>query len=211
MKISWLGHACFLIETEITSILCDPFNEGVGYPLFKGNAGLVTISHDHWDHNAAHLVGGNPFVVKGPGSFLFEDIQIKGFTSFHDKAQGKKRGNNIIYKILADGLNLVHLGDIGHVLTKEQVEEIGAVDILLVPVGGNFTVDADEAYEITGQLKPKIVIPMHFKTPVNSFDIDPVEAYTIKFEQIVKKPFLQINQSELFYPVRVIVLDYPGS
>ncbi|HPF45115.1 MAG TPA: MBL fold metallo-hydrolase [Syntrophomonadaceae bacterium] len=209
MKINWMGHACFFIETEKKKILCDPFSDGTGYPLFKGNADLVTISHDHWDHNAFHLVGGNPLVVRDPGSFSFEDIQIKGIPSFHDKAHGKKRGSNIIYKISVDGINLVHLGDLGHVLTREQVKEIGEHDILFLPVGGTFTVNAEEAYEITVQLKPKIVIPMHFKTPVNSFDIDPAEAYTIKFERIVKKPFLKIDRTELAYPTQVIVLDYP--
>lgn len=211
MKIRWFGHACFLIETEKIRIVSDPFNEGVGYPIFKGTADLVTISHDHWDHNAAQLVDGNPLIVTEPGNFLYEDIHINGIASFHDKAQGKKRGTNIIFKISVDGMNLVHLGDLGHVLTREQIEEIGPTDILFMPVGGNYTVDAKEAFEITGQLKPKIVIPMHFKTPVISFDIDPVEAFTCQFDQIVKKPFLQVSKSELGYPKRVIDLDYPVS
>lgn len=211
MKIHWLGHACFLIETEKMRIVSDPFNEGVGYPIFKGAADLVTISHDHWDHNAVQLIGGDPFIVREAGSFLYKDIHIKGIACFHDKVQGKKRGSNLIYKISVDGINLLHLGDVGHVLTAEQVEEIGLNDILFLPVGGNYTVDAKEAYEITGQLKPKIVIPMHFKTPVISFPIDPVEAYTCQFDQMIKKPFLQINESELRYPTRVIVLDYPVS
>lgn len=209
MKITWKGHACFLIETGNNRIVCDPFNEGVGYPLFSGSGNLVTISHDHWDHNASQLVKGNPMVITEPGSFIFDDIQIKGIPSYHDQARGKKRGKNIIYKISVNGINLVHLGDLGHVLTGEQVAEIGTNDILFLPVGGNFTVNADEAYEITEQLNPKIVIPMHYKTPVNTFEIDPVEVYTVKFDRIIKKPFLNISQSELDYPVQVIVLDYP--
>lgn len=209
MKITWKGHACFFIETGGKIIVCDPFNEGVGYPLFKGRADLVTISHDHWDHNAAHLVEGDPLIIKETGRFSYEEIDIMGVPSYHDKCSGGDRGENIIYKIIAGGINLVHLGDLGHILTDEQSEAIGTTDVLLLPVGGNYTVNADEAYEVTQQLKPKIIIPMHFKTPVNDFDIDPAEVFTAKFERFIKKPFLQINQSELDYPVQVIVLDYP--
>lgn len=209
MKITWKGHSCFFIETDGKSIVCDPFNEGVGYPLFKGRADLVTISHNHWDHNADHLVEGEPLVIKETGSFIYEGIDILGISSYHDKCSGGDRGENIIYKIIAGGINLVHLGDLGHILTDEQIEAIGTTDVLLLPVGGNYTVNADEAYEIAQQLKPKIIIPMHFKTLVNDFDIDPAEVFTAKFERFIKKPFLQINQSELDYPVQVIVLDYP--
>ena len=125
MKITWKGHACFFIETGKKSIVCDPFNEGVGYPLFKGSANIVTISHNHWDHNADHLVDGSPMVIKETGSFTFEDISILGIPSYHDKGEGKERGYNIIYKILVEGINLVHLGDLGHILMDEQIEEIG--------------------------------------------------------------------------------------
>ena len=159
--------------------------------------------------HAGHLVEGEPLVIKETGSFIYEEIDILGVPSYHDKCSGGDRGDNIIYKIIAGGINLVHLGDLGHILTDEQIEAIGTTDVLLLPVGGNYTVNADEAYEIAQQLKPKIIIPMHFKTPVNNFDIDPAEAFTAKFERFIKKPFLQINQSELDYPVQVIVLDYP--
>lgn len=209
MKISWLGHACFMIETEKLKILTDPFNEGVGYPLFQDTADIVTVSHDHWDHNAVQLVKGNPFIIDQAGSYNHKDICIKGVASFHDKNQGKDRGANIIYKISAEGINLVHLGDLGHILNSDQIEQIGSNDILFLPVGGNYTIDAREAYEIAEILKPKIVIPMHFKTAVNSFAIDPVEVYTAQIDQFVKKPFLQISHSELSYPTRVVVLDYP--
>lgn len=209
MKITWLGHACFLIETENGKIITDPFNEGVGYPKIDVTADVVTISHDHWDHNAAHLVGGQPLIINKEGSFTYQDIQIKGFGSYHDKVMGKKRGTNILYKILADGMNLLHMGDLGHMISEQQAREIGLVDILFLPVGGNYTIDAGEAYKITELVKPKIVIPMHFKTPVNSFEIDPVEAFTENFEKIIKRPFLQIRELDPGLPSQVIVLDYP--
>jgi L-ascorbate metabolism protein UlaG (beta-lactamase superfamily) len=209
MKIRWLGHACFLLETEKFKIITDPFNKEVGYPVINVTADVVTISHDHWDHNAAQLVGGSPMIIDQEGSFTYQEIQIKGIGSYHDDVQGKKRGTNIMYKISTEGMTLLHLGDLGHLLSDQQVREIGEIDILFLPVGGNYTIDAREAYKITELIKPRIIIPMHFKTPAISFDIDPVEAFTGYFEKVIKKPFLQIDELSPDYSTQVIVLDYP--
>jgi len=211
MKISWLGHASFLIELKEKKIITDPFDEKLGYPVLEREADIVLISHDHWDHNAAHVVNGNPEVVKGTGNFNVKGINIKGIASYHDKRQGRDRGNNTIYKISAEELDIVHLGDLGHILNNEQIDEIGNVDILLVPVGGVFTVDAEEAREIVKQIEPRITIPMHFKTPHLCFDLAPVEAFTARFDNMVKRPFLEVSRENSQSLPGIIVLDYLNS
>ena len=133
-----------------------------------------------------------------------------GISSYHDDKQGRARGSNTIYKISSENLDVLHLGDLGHILTDQQLKEIGNVDILLVPVGGTYTVDAEAAYEIVEQLQPKIIIPMHFLTPdVVLKELAPVEAFTAKFPRVIKKPFLEISKEALIPETRIIVLDYP--
>ncbi|MBO8157943.1 MBL fold metallo-hydrolase [Thermosyntropha sp.] len=209
MKIRWLGHASFLIETEGKKIITDPFEERVGYPLYEGEVDIATVSHDHYDHNAVHLLKGNPVAVKGTGFFEFGNIKITGYLSYHDKNEGKDRGENIIYKISAEGIDVLHLGDLGHVLDDNFVSQIGKVDILLVPVGGTFTIDAEEAFILAQKIKPAIIIPMHFATPALTFTLLPVEAFTSKFDYTVKKHYLDLTREDLNNTRgEVIVLDY---
>ncbi len=208
MLVKWLGHAAFYIETGGRRLVCDPFNAELGYPVQDLEADIVTTSHSHWDHNAVDAVKGTPRVINDTGHFTVNGIKISGTASYHDKTGGRERGPNIIYKIESEGLHLVHLGDLGHVLTPEQVEAVGSVDILLVPVGGKFTVDAREALEIVGQLNPKIVIPMHFNTEHLCFELGSVEAFTAQFDQVIHKGVLEIGPSELVEGIKVVVLDY---
>lgn len=208
MKIRWLGHACFHIEAEGKSLVTDPFDEKLGYPLFKQEVDIATVSHEHWDHNAVHVLTGKPRVIRGPGQYEMESIKIKGFASFHDKTQGADRGHNTIFKISAEGLDILHMGDLGHLLLQEEINEIGHVDILLIPVGGTFTIDADEAFDLAKKLKPGIIIPMHFNTPHLSFDLAPVEVFTAKFDKTVKRPYLQVARDSIEGLNGVIVLDY---
>ncbi|MEN6350553.1 MAG: MBL fold metallo-hydrolase [Syntrophomonas sp.] len=208
MRIRWLGHASFLIELQGGKILTDPSDEKYGYPVFTEDVDLVTVSHEHQDHNAVHMLKGNPRVIRGEGIFEWKDIIIRGTSSFHDKNQGKLRGRNTIYKISAEGLDLVHLGDLGDILTTDQLKQIGNVDILMLPVGGVYTVDAEGAFENMKLLKPRIIIPMHFKTPHLTIDLGPLEAFTSKFDRIVKRPYLDISKDALSAEPLVIVLDY---
>jgi len=208
--IKRLGHASFLLESAGIKLLTDPFNAEIGYQLYKDNVDIVTVSHEHWDHNAVDTISGNPRVIRETGLSTIDGINILGISSFHDKKQGQERGNNIIFKISSENLDILHLGDLGHVLTDRQLLEVGNVDILLVPVGGRYTVDADAAYEIVEQLQPQIIIPMHFLTPdVSIKELAPVEAFTAKFPRVIKKPFLEISKEALTSEARLIVLDYP--
>lgn len=165
MDIAWLGLSSFLIRGKKTSIVTDPYtSEMVGFKFPRVNAGIVTVSHDHADHNNADAVQGNPYVVKGPGEYEISGVSIFGIPSYHDKKRGEERGLNTIYTMEVDSIRLCHLGDLGHKLDEKQVGEIGQVDILFVPVGGYYTIDVGEAAEVVSQLEPSVVIPMHFQT-----------------------------------------------
>ncbi|NLV22643.1 MAG: MBL fold metallo-hydrolase [Syntrophomonadaceae bacterium] len=208
MLIKWFGHASFQIDTSAGTIITDPFNDELGYPMFPRRADVVTVSHQHWDHNTVENVSGSPQVFSAPGFYQLEGMSIQGFPTFHDQKSGQERGGNTVFKISTEEINLLHLGDLGHILSQETAIEIGVVDILLLPVGGNFTVDADAAYEIVGLLRPRIVIPMHFQTPHLSFRLAPVEEFTGKYEKVLKLPSLEISSQDLPNETQIIVLDY---
>ena len=189
MIIKWLGHACFLITSGgDLRVITDPYavGGGIDYSPVHETADIVVVSHDHGDHNNVSAVQGKPEVVKGSGTKTVKGIRFKGVATSHDASQGKQRGSNTVFCFSIDGLNLCHLGDLGHVLSPGQVTEIGAVDILFVPVGGFFTIDATVASQVCDQLKPRIAIPMHFKTPKCAYPIAGVEDF-LKGKKGVRK------------------------
>lgn len=208
MKIRWRGHASFIIETESQKIVTDPFEKKVGYPMEPVTADIITISHEHYDHNAPATIKGHPRLIKGTGDHVVSGITIKGIASCHDRSNGRERGANTIFKISAEGMDVVHLGDLGHPLSARQVKEIGNVDILLVPVGGRYTIDAQDAVGVVNALQPRIVIPMHFATPHVSIALAPVEEFISHYDKVIKKPFLEVNPDNLGNDLRIIVLDY---
>jgi len=180
MKIKWLGHACFLINSGGgLRVITDPYAVGGGIDYFpiKETADVVVVSHDHGDHNNVSAVQGKPEVVKGSGTKIAKGIRFKGVATSHDASQGQQRGPNTVFCFTIDDIKLCHLGDLGHLLSPGQVADIGAVDILFVPVGGFFTIDAPVASQVCDQLKPKIVIPMHFKTPKCAYPIAGVDDF----------------------------------
>jgi len=163
MDITYLGHASFKIKGKTSSLLTDPFDPGmVGLKFPKVEAAIVTVSHDHTDHNKAELVKNVKKVVKGPGAYDIEGVTIFGFSTFHDDKKGLDRGKNTIYAIEIDGVRIVHLGDLGHKLDENILEEIGTTDILMIPVGGVYTIGPGEASEVVREIEPSIVIPMHY-------------------------------------------------
>ncbi len=192
MKIKFLGHAAFMITSEQgIKIITDPykpgcFGGGIKYGAITESADIVTISHDHDDHNETNIKG-DPVFVRKPGKSEIKGIQITGIEVFHDKSGGKERGKDIIFNMKIDGMNVVHMGDVGHVISKAEAEKIGNVDILLIPVGGYFTIDARDAEEMINLLKPKVVIPMHYKTSKCEFPIAPIEDF-IKNKEVKEIP-----------------------
>lgn len=193
MKVRYLGHSCFVITSEKgIKIATDPFNQGVGlrYAPVNDTADIVLITHDHPDHNNAAAVKGAQ-VIKEAGSKDVKGIKIKGIPAYHDEQEGKERGNIIIYSFVVDGVKLCHLGDLGAVLTSKQAGEIGQVDVLFIPVGGYYTLDAAAASKVCDHMKPKIIIPMHYKTLKTDYPINGVEEFTRG-----KKGVKQIDSSD---------------
>lgn len=189
MKVKWLGHACFLVTSKDgLRVIADPYavGGGINYSPIKETADVVVVSHDHGDHNNVSIVQGKPDVVKGNGKKNVKGVQFRGVATSHDASQGQQRGLNTVFCFAMDDIKLCHLGDLGHVLSPGQIAEIGAVDILFVPVGGFFTIDALVASQVCDQLKPKIIIPMHFKTPKCAYPIAGVEDF-LKGKKNVRK------------------------
>jgi L-ascorbate metabolism protein UlaG (beta-lactamase superfamily) len=187
MKIKWLGHSCFKITSKNgIRILTDPFDDNVGYRLPSVEADIVTLSHGHYDHNFTDCVKGNFETVTKVGNFYVKDIPITGVHTYHDEVQGNKRGSNIVYIFEIDGMRVCHLGDLGHILSPAQIEMIGRPDVLLIPVGGIYTIGPDEAFQVVNQLKPKVIIPMHFKTPALKFNLEGVEKFLDKMKDVEK-------------------------
>ncbi|HHW28971.1 MAG TPA: MBL fold metallo-hydrolase [Syntrophomonadaceae bacterium] len=208
MIIRWLGHACFYCQGEGLGLLTDPFDQQVGYPLPAVEADLVTVSHDHYDHNAVDLLPGDPEVIREPGEHKYRSLLVKGYSVYHDEVKGAKRGKNIIFSWEMDGVRLCHLGDLGHLLDAKTIEAIGELDILMVPVGGVYTIDAKEAREVVNQLKPRVIIPMHYKTPHLSFELEALDNFTKYFERIRREKHWQGTKDDLPSEQEVVVLDY---
>lgn len=207
IQISHWGHACFNLKFGDINIITDPPSAETGYIIPEIAADIVTISHHHWDHCAISLVQGTPEVFDQPGIYSCKGVKIEGLPSFHDENQGQDRGNNVIFRLEYEGISVAHLGDLGDVPSEEVMQRLQGVDILLIPVGSIFTIDADVAYEITRRLSPRVVIPMHYQTPQLTFTLDPVEKFILKFPRVQKVPRLDYrpgNNNEL----SVVVLDY---
>ena len=182
MIITWLGHSCFKIQDKIgtdgVTLVTDPYNKEIGLKVPNIEADLVTISHDHHDHNNVEALRGNPFVIDCAGEYDFKGVLVEGIDSYHDEEEGKLRGPNTIYRIEIDDISIVHLGDLGHVLDNSQLEKLVGTDILLIPVGGKYTLDAHKAVEVISQIEPRIVIPMHYQTEGLTVDgLDSVEKF----------------------------------
>ncbi len=189
MKIKWLGHAAFLITANNgTRIITDPYTVGGGiiYKDIAEAADIVTVSHEHGDHNNVKSVKGKPEVLKGPGTKNAKGIQFKGIGVYHDEQKGSQRGEDTIFCFTVDEVKLCHLGDLGHRLSDAQVKEIGPVDVLLMPVGGFYTVDVAGAADVASKIKPRVVIPMHFKTAGCTYPINTVDDF-LKGRERVKR------------------------
>lgn len=181
MYITYIGHSCFKIQDKIGSdgvtIITDPFDKSIGLKVPDSQADIVTVSHQHADHNYIKAICGKPFILSTAGEYEIKDVSIEGVDTFHDNFGGKERGNNIVYIINIEGINIVHLGDLGHLLDAKQLEKLSGADILLIPVGGIYTIDAKKAVEVISQIEPRIVIPMHYKSDKSTVEIDGVDKF----------------------------------
>ncbi len=183
MKIEYLGHSCFkLTESTGTSVVCDPYSGEIGYDMPKVSADAVTVSHGHYDHNATANVGGNPQIISGENVHDLDGVAIDAIKSFHDECRGRKRGENTIFKFRMDGIDVCHLGDLGEACTPELIETILPVNVLMIPVGGTYTIDAETAKEYVDRIMPDIVLPMHYRTKDCTLDIDRLDEFLKLFD-----------------------------
>jgi len=195
MKIRYLAHASFLVTGEDgTKIITDPYETGGGirYKEIDVAADIVVMTHEHSDHNNVRAVRGSPTVVKDPGMHTAKGIVFKGVPFYHDPSKGSERGHNNIFAFAIDGINVCFCGDLGHTLTQKDADEIGKVDLLFIPVGGYYTIDASEAGEVVNLLNPKVVIPMHYKTRSVDYPIKGVDLFLAGKENVK-----QLNTSEI--------------
>jgi L-ascorbate metabolism protein UlaG (beta-lactamase superfamily) len=215
MKIKFLGHAAFLLTTaDGTKIVTDPyepggFNGAIGYGPLEEPADFVVVSHEHADHNYVAMVPGTPEVIREPGEQSRGDIAFRSLSSHHDTSRGAQRGSNLIRVIEADGIAVCHLGDLGHPLSPEDAAALGPIDVLLVPVGGTFTIDAEGAAAVIERLRPRIAIPMHFLTPKVGFDLAPVDAFLAGKQHVrrVGGPEVEMTKDTLPQPTEIVVLE----
>lgn len=212
MQITWYGHSCFLLTSEGGySILTDPCDPETGYDLKDLSCDAVTISHEHHDHNCLAIVAGTPKIIRTPGTHRAGEIPVTGFVNYHDNDQGARRGENIVFLYEIDGLKVLHLGDLGHMLSDETIQTIGDVDVLLAPIGGVFTINAKAATELADRLNVKILIPMHYKTPALHFDIEGLEPL-LAANANRRVHHLNANSATLSHDTlgdrRLLILDY---
>lgn len=204
MEIKYLGHSSFQIKTKTARIITDPFDSamvGMKYP--KVEADIVTVSHDHLDHNSSAQVTGNPLILNWPGEFEKNSVRIFGYQTFHDAEEGAQRGENVMYKFETEDISVLHCGDLGHKLLTEFVDKIESVDIMMVPVGGFYTIDAAQAVSLIKQIEPSVIIPMHyghgalnqegfgqlqgveeFMKQMGITEFEPVDKYVVKREDL---------------------------
>ncbi len=215
MKIKWYGHASFLITSnQGVKIITDPYEPGgfggaIGYGPIPDEADIVLVSHDHADHNHVQGLRGKPQVVKGTGSHRVKGFEFEGIPAYHDGSKGSERGQNTIFCFQVDGLRICHLGDLGHVLNEKEAKKIGGVDVLMIPVGGFYTIDPLEAGQTIQILRPRVTVPMHFKTSKCGFPLATIEDFTskmAKFKALQTGEF-QIDKQSLPREPEIIVLQ----
>ena len=185
MKIQYLGHSCFQLTTSNgIKIITDPY-QGVGYELpAKLRADIVTVSHDHFDHNNVSAIGGSPEWIQGEGVGECCGVRIMGIKTWHDPMQGQLRGKNTVYKLEFDEISFCHLGDIGEACTQEFCKKLGEVDVLFLPIGGTYTIDAEQAMAYVDMIQPKIVIPMHYRPGDGKLDIDGADKFLLQYNEL---------------------------
>ncbi len=211
MIFTCIGHAKFLIELENgMHILTDPYDATCGYPVTSVRADVALVSHGHHDHSAVETLSGSPRVIDAAGEYdLGEGVSVIAVEAFHDDAEGAKRGKTLLFSLRAEGLNVAHLGDLGHLPTPEQCEKLGKVDVLMIPVGGFFTIDAVAAKKTAELLQARVILPMHYKTRANAdWPIAPVEDFTELYDAYAETlDMLRVAEGDLTCQPQIAVLS----
>jgi L-ascorbate metabolism protein UlaG (beta-lactamase superfamily) len=213
MQIKFLGHASFQIKGQDVTIITDPFDpQAVGFSFPKVEASIVTVSHQHEDHNFVEGVAGDPYVIDTPGEFEIKGVSIFGIQSDHDAKGGSVRGRSTIYLFEFEDLAVVHLGDLGRKLKPKEADALRHIDILMIPVGGTYTINAEQAAEIAAELEPSIIIPMHYQTDDLKLGkkLDPVSKFIEQMgvgESTTPQGSLKISRTSLPSDPEVVLLQ----
>jgi len=211
MKIKFIGHACFLIEIGGLKVLTDPYDKSLPYDFPDGiEVDIVTVSHDHFDHSAVNRVKVKREVLKDPTDKVIDGVRFKSKSFYHDEEMGRKRGKILMFLIEGEGLKVLHCGDLGHVPDESNLQDFKNVDIILLPVGGYFTIDAKKGDEIIKILNPKVVIPMHYKTKNLDFPIATVDEFLKNKENIhrLKSLELEIDKTNIDTYKGIVVFPF---
>lgn len=211
MDITWLGHSCFRIKGKEVILVTDPYSPEIGYNMVKQKADIVTISHAHPGHAYTDAIERDFKEVRNPGEYEIKGVFITGISTYHDQVQGDKLGKNTLFVIEMDGITICHMGDLGHSLSSKEVEDIGSVSILLLPVGGITTIDSGTAADIMRIMSPRVVIPMHYKTSALKQELEPLDKFLKKIgiKEINPQPKLIINRSTFTENTQIVILNYP--
>jgi len=209
MEITWLGYSCFSLKGKNTSVITDPCPPDLGYAIDKPAARIVTVSHNHREHSYVDAVVGEKRLVTRPGEYEIGGVLIIGISTYHDAENGAVSGKNTVFAIEVDDVTICHLGDLGHSLSSKQIEELGNIDVLLVPVGGGTTINATQAAAVVRSIEPKIVVPMHYKTLTLTKELDPVDKFLkeMGLNEVVPQSKLVITKSSLPLTTQVLVLS----
>ncbi len=211
MEVTWLGHSCFRLKGKEATVITDPCHPDYGYSLPKLQADIVTLSHSHPGHCYVEGIGGNPKIIKGPGEYEVKGVFITGAATFHDAERGEKRGKNTVYILEMDGITLCHLGDLGHLPAPELMAEMGDIQVLMLPVGGVSTFAVSVAVEFVKHITPRIALPMHYKTPKSTKELEPVDRFIkeLGVKQVTSSVKLSVTRTNLPIDTQIVVLDYP--
>lgn len=217
MTITWYGHSCFRIQTrdsgEEVVIYIDPFDKSIGLRPPFGQGDIVLVTHNHYDHNNVKTIKGEPFIIEGPGEYEIKGINIRGILAFHDPKEGKERGTTTIYVIESEGIRVCHFGDFGQrELTEEQLDVLDGVDILMIPVGGAFTISGEQASKIINRVDPRIAIPMHYKIPGLAVKLEGVDNFlkVMGEEKLLPQEKLVLKKKELSQEETKVVVMKPA-
>ena len=208
MRIEWIGHACFrLTAQDGTTVITDPYDESVGIEMIPLKADLITMSHEHHDHNETCMIVGNPVIARGPQLAQVGSVTARAVNSWHDDVQGKKRGFNTVRIFGVDGLKIVHMGDQGCMPSEDVLEAIEDADVMMIPVGGTYTVDAAGAKAIIERVKPRCVIPMHVKTAHCPYPIAKVDTFLAVMGAQGAEPVSELNITADAVPQGVVLMQ----
>ncbi len=210
MEITWYGHSCFRLHSRGGTVVTDPFGKNCGYKQPHIRTDIITISHDHENHSSVTGFRGKFRVLRGPGEYEVKGVFVTGVATYHDEKKGTQRGKNTVFRIDLEDLTAVHLGDLGHVPTQSQVEALNDVDLLMIPVGGGATIGPAQAAEVVSLLEPRIVIPMHFKTPAYKGKLHPVKKFLdqMGLKSVQPQAKLKVTRSSVPDEPQVVLLSY---